>query len=179
MFIVYIVTFLLSFTTNTMCVPKYTQRGFDVLDRELEPHEYLDEGLDRCDYVKMNNLITVEKGDLTVIQLNVRGITSKHAKVKELIDTSIKSNTPDILLFCETWLNPFSPELTIAGYNTYRNDRVSKKGGEVAILVSTCLRHQEVKISQYSSFESLFIEIQVNPTKNLFVEVFIGPQIQT
>ena len=67
----------------------------------------------------MNNLITTEKGHLTVIQLNVRGITSKQMKVKELIDTSIKSNTPDIGLLCETWLNPFSLGLTIAGYDTY------------------------------------------------------------
>ena len=120
MFIVYIVfVILLSFSTNTMCPPKYTQCCFDVLYRELDQHEYLDEGLDSCDYVEMNNLITTEKGDLTVIQLNVRGITSKQMKVKELIDTSIKSNTPDIVLLCETWLNPFSPGLTIAGYDTY------------------------------------------------------------
>ena len=115
----------------------------------------------------MNNLIATEKGDLTIIQLNVRGITSKQTKVKELIDTSIKSNTPDIILLCETWLNPFSPGLTIAGYDTYQNDRIGKKGGGVAILVSTRLRHQRIQTSDYSSFESLFIEILINPTKKL------------
>ena len=101
--------------------------------------------MDSCNYVEMNNLITTEKGDLTIIQLNVRGITSKQTKVKELIDTSIKSNTPDIILLCETWLNPFSLGLNTAGYDTYRNDRIRKKGGGVAILVSTHLRHQKIQ----------------------------------
>ena len=129
MFIVHIVfVTLLLISTNTMCPPKHAQRGFDVLDQKLEQHEYLDEGLDSCDYVEMNNLIATEKGDLMIIQLNVRGITSNQTKVKELIDTSIKSNTPDIILLCETWLNPFSPGLTIAGYDTYQNDRIGKRG---------------------------------------------------
>ena len=102
-----------------MCPPKHARCGFDVLERELEQHEYMEEGLDSCDYVEMNNLITTEKGDLTIIQLNVRGITSKQSKVKELIDTSFKFNTPDIVLLCETWLNLFSPGLNFAGYDTY------------------------------------------------------------
>ena len=123
--------------------------------------------MDSCNYVEMNNLITTGKGDLTIIQLNVRGITSKQMKVKELIDTSIKSNTPDIILLCETWLNPFSPGLNIAGYDTYQNDRIGKKGGGVAILVSTHLRHQKIQTTNHSSFENLFIEILINPTKKL------------
>ena len=133
--------FLTLVPTNTVCPPKQKQHGFNALDREIEQHGYLDEGLDSCDYVEMNNLITAEKGDLTFIQLNVREISSKCAKVKELIDTSLNSNTPDIILLCETWLNPFSPGLVIAGYDTYRNDRIGKKRG-VAILASTRLRHQ-------------------------------------
>ena len=113
-----------------MCHPKQIQHGFNALDRELEQHEYLDEGLDSCDYVEMNNLITTEKGDLTFIQLNIRGITSKQLKMKELIDASLESNTPDIMMLCKTWLNPFSPGLSIEGYKTYQNDRIGKKGEE-------------------------------------------------
>ena len=120
MFIVHFVIVFLTFVpTNTMCPPKQIQHGFDVLDQELEQHEYLDEGLDSCDYVEMNNLITTEKGDLIFIQLNVRGVTSKQMKVKELTDASLESNTPDIILLCETWLNPFSPGLSFEGYETY------------------------------------------------------------
>ena len=163
----FVIVFLILVPTNTMCPPKQIQRGFDVLDQELEQHEYLDEGLDSCDYVEMNNLITTEKGDLTFIQLNVRGITSKQMKVKELIDASLESNTPDIMLLCETWLNPFSPGLSIEGYETYRNDRIGKKGGGVAILASTHLRHQKIQTSTYNSFEAQFREVLINPTKKL------------
>ena len=150
MFTVYIVLiFLLFVPTNEMCPPKHMTHGFDVLDWELEQHEYLDEGLDSCDYVEMNNLITTEKGELTIIQLNVRGITSKQTKIKELIGTSIKSNTPDIVLLCETWLTPFSPGLTIAGYDTHRNDRIGKKGGRCSnacIDMSKTSRGQNCKL---------------------------------
>ena len=50
-----------------MCPPKYAKRGFDVLEQELEQYKYLDEGLDSCDYVEMNNLVVTGKGDLTII----------------------------------------------------------------------------------------------------------------
>ena len=125
-----------------------------------------DEGLDSCDYVEMNSLIATEKGDLMIIQLNVRGITSNQTKVKELIDTSIKSNTPDIILLCETWLNPFSLGLTIAGYDTYQNDRIGKKGGSSNPCINTS-KTSKIQTSNHSSFESLFIEILINPTKKL------------
>ena len=58
-----------------MCPTNQKQRGFNALDREIEQQSYLDEGLDSCDYVELNNLITTEKGDLSFIQLNVRGIS--------------------------------------------------------------------------------------------------------
>ena len=120
-----------------MCLHKAMQQGFDALNQEIEPQDYLEEDFDCCDYVEPKNLINTQIGDLTVVQLNVRGITSKCSKLKELIDSSFTTSVPDILLLCETWLNPFSPNLHIDGYETYRCDRVNKKGGGVAILAST------------------------------------------
>ena len=60
-----------------MCPTNQKQRGFDALDQEIEQQSYLDEGLDSCDYVELNNLITTEKGDLSFIQLNVREYQSQ------------------------------------------------------------------------------------------------------
>ena len=133
----YVLILLLVVLTITMCPLKLRQCGFNALDQKIEQQKYLEEEFDSCDYVEMNDLITTDKGDLTFIQLNVRGKTSKCTKIKELIDKSLDSSSPDIILLCETWLNPFSPELNIAGYATYRNDRIGKKWGGVAILVST------------------------------------------
>ena len=128
-----IVTF---FLTN-MCPPKTLKGRVDALNREIEHQEYLEADFDCCDYVEPNKLIETQNGDLTVVQLNVRGITSKQSRLKELIDSSFHTVAPDILLLYETWLNPFSPELHINGYETYRCDRVNRKGGGVAILAST------------------------------------------
>ena len=76
------------FLTNTMCPPKVMQRGFDALNRKIEPQDYLEEDFDCCDYVEPKKLINTQTGDLTIVQLNMRGITSKCSKLKELIDSS-------------------------------------------------------------------------------------------
>ena len=87
--------------------------------------------------------------------------------MKELIENSLATSIPDVVLLCETWLNPFSPDINITGYETYRNNRTGRKGGGVAILTSTRLRQKLIQTKQYDSFESLFVEILVNPTKKL------------
>ena len=58
----------------------------------------------------------------------------------DLIDNNIDSKELDVILLSETWLTPFSPDLTIPGYTLYRQDRHQKKGGGVAILLSNKLR---------------------------------------
>ena len=75
------------------------------------------------------------------MQLNIRGIGSKRSQLIDLIDCSIQNRTPDLLLLSETWLTPLSPMITIPGYDFYRQDRMQKKGGGVAILISNKLRH--------------------------------------
>ena len=90
----------------------------------------LDE-FDNCDYV--NEITEVDKSDLVVLQLNVRGINSKQYQLKDIIDTSIHNSYPDLLLLSETWLTENSPDPVIPGYTIYRGDRHLKKGGGVAI----------------------------------------------
>ena len=73
-----------------------------------------------------------------------------------------------MLLLCETWLNPFSPDITIPGYELYWTDRQNKKGGGVAILVTTRLTHKLVKLKKTcSSYESIFVEVTINPGKKI------------
>ena len=45
-----------------------------------------------------------------------------------------------MVLISETWLTAFSPKLDIPGYDLHRQDRLHKKGGGVAILISSKLR---------------------------------------
>ena len=86
----------------------------------------LDE-FDNCDYV--HKILDADCNDLVVMQLNIQGIGSKRSQLIDLIDCSIQNRTPDILLLSETWLTPFSPMITIPGYDFYRQDRTQKKEG--------------------------------------------------
>ena len=46
------------------------------------------------------------------------------------------------MLLSETWLTPFSPELSIPGYSFLQKCRQNKKGGGVGILVSQHLKYK-------------------------------------
>ena len=78
--------------------------------------------------------------DLVVMQLNVRGISSKKSQLIDLLEHSVHNKQVDIVLISETWLSDCSPAINIPGYELYRQDRVHKKGGGVAILASSKLR---------------------------------------
>ena len=59
----------------------------------------LDE-FDNCDYVTL--VTDVSNNDLVVIQLNVWGLCSKHMQLIDLINTTIHSKEPDLILLSET-----------------------------------------------------------------------------
>ena len=84
--------------------------------------------------------MTVSKTDLVVLQLNIRGISSKKTELLDLIDTSVQGRQPDVLLLSETWLTPYSPKILIPGYELFHQDRIDRRGGGVAILISKKLR---------------------------------------
>ena len=84
----------------------------------------LDE-FDNCDYVTC--ITDVSKNDLIVIQLNIRGISSKRTQLMNLIDTAVYDREPDLILLSETWLTPFSPAFSIPGYELHHLDRKKQK----------------------------------------------------
>ena len=90
--------------------------------------------------MELNKSLSCDKDSLRCVQINVKGITSKKSEIKHLIDNCLFDSTLDVLLLCETWLILFSPMLHIPGYETFQRDRVGKKGGGVAILLSNKLR---------------------------------------
>ena len=120
----------------TMCLHPVLDRKLSELHNKYE-NVNLDE-FDNCDYV--HKITDVCQTDLVVIQLNIRGIGSKRSQLIDLIDTSVQSRHPDVLMLSETWLTPFSPKLVILGYKLFHQDRTNKKGGGIAILVSSKLR---------------------------------------
>ena len=86
--------------TLSICYDKYNNVSLDEFDI--------------CDYV--THVTHVSNKDLVVIQINVWGICSKWSQLMELINTTVHSKEPDLILFSETWLTPFSPTFSIPGY---------------------------------------------------------------
>ena len=143
----FIVTVLIY--NSIMCVHPVVSRDSVTNTIKYEPN-VLDE-FDNCDYVyKLNNIC---KDDLFVLQLNIRGITSKKSQLIDLIENSATGKCPDVILLSETWLTPFSPDLVIPGYSFYHKCRLNKRGGGVGILVS-----QKIRCKLCSDFESSIIE---------------------
>ena len=96
------------------------------------------EEYDNCDYVYSLN--DVCKNNLVVIQLNIRGISSKRSQLNHLIDSTVKEKCPNIVLLSKTWLTPFSPEFSIPGFTFFHRCRQDKKGGGVGVLILEKIR---------------------------------------
>ena len=101
-----------------MCLHPKIDRQLSNLYNKYD-HVALEE-FDNCDYV--HEIVDVDRSDVVVLQLNVRGINSKQRQLKDIIDTSIHNSQPDLLLLSETWLTTNSPDPIIPGYTIYRGD---------------------------------------------------------
>ena len=119
-----------------MCVHPVENRN---LTHTTDKYEMIGlEEYDNCDYVyKLNDVNT---DDFVVLQLNIRGITSKKSQLIDLLDNTTVGKTPDVVILSETWLTPFSPDFSIPRYDFFQQCRLDKKGGGVGILVSQKIR---------------------------------------
>ena len=154
-------TVLISAILVIMCLNNCV-RGMDNLDLPVSSLNPEFEIKDSCDYINVDNTLHCDQNSLTCVQMNVRGISSKKAEVKYLIDHCLYDDTPDILLLCETWLTPFLPVLKIPGFETYQRNRIGKKGGGMAILLADKYRCKTLDIKFISlKFESVFIKLEL------------------
>ena len=158
-----------------MCIHK-VNRGKDKLGRDVSSllGPELDD-FDSCDYI--DTIPNGSAGDLTIIQLNIRGIYSKKTQLIDLIDNVLENNQPDLLLFSETWLTPNSPNLHIHGYSLIHKPRECKCGGGVGVLVSDELCCQDVTNLKFKSeeFESCFVEIPLRNGNSLLIGSMYRP----
>ena len=60
---------------------------------------------DKCTYEDLSNHIECDSSDLSIIQLNTRGLNLKLGDLNYILNNSFKNQHPDIVLLCETWLN--------------------------------------------------------------------------
>ena len=121
-----------------------------------------------CEYLESDDMWQLEQENLLIVQLNVRGLSSKVDQIKRLIDTNPCNRPPEVILLCETWLNDSSPPINIPGYNLELENRIGKKGGGVAILIRENLiykKRPDLKpTTENGKLESCFVELK--GTKN-------------
>ena len=126
---------------------------------------------DHCDYVQKH---VASNSDLSVVQLNVRGIISKTSKIRHFLN---HTHEADIVLLCETWLTPFSPTINVPGYEFYHIDRQNKRGGGVGILIKNDIQHKLYSNFSFESecFENISILIELKNRKRLLVSSMYRP----
>ena len=129
-----------------------------------------------CDYVDVEQLkgLRPRKSDLSVLQLNIRGLLNKQGRLKDLM---IKCDT-DVALLCETWLkNETETLVSLDNYKTYSNPRTSRIGGGVAIVLGRTLRSRarpdlHVKTTH---LEHIVVELKKNKENILLVSGYRPP----
>ncbi|GFY77854.1 RNA-directed DNA polymerase from mobile element jockey [Trichonephila inaurata madagascariensis] len=78
---------------------------------------------------------------LKIVTWNADGI---RRKITELEDY-VSRHDPDIVTLQETFLQPCN-SLNISNYTTYRNDRLTNRGGGTAILIKNSIAHHSIDI---------------------------------
>ena len=88
---------------HVMCLtPRNHFKFVDKLQRTRSYTTYNAE-IDVCDYLDVDEKISVCHNDLVILQLNIHGLYSKQHKLKDLMIDNFMRKNPDIILLCETW----------------------------------------------------------------------------
>ena len=133
---------------------------------------------DNCDYLEHGEINQLKQNatDLTVLQLNIRGLLGKQELLKQFLLEF--NDPPDILLLCETWLKPNTDyKVNLLGYKCYHTHRKDKIGGGVSILVKEKLRsrHRPDLLIQTDIFEYQVVELKTNKQNVLAVSGYRPP----
>ena len=134
--------------------------------------------LPNCDYVlpedDQNELMSSSPCDLTVMQLNIRGILNKN----DHLSTVLQENKVDVALLCETWLKDNTGKLvSIPNYKIYSTHRKDKMGGDVCIVVSCKLRSRlrpDLKV-ETNLLEHIVVELKTDTQNILLVSGYRPP----
>ena len=126
-------------------------------------------GLTTCEYVDPDNTGRIKPGknDLSIMQINTRGLLNKIDHLRDIINYS----HPDVILLCETWLNTRTLDLVeIKGYKLVNKIRVDRIGGGVGILMKKELRtrSRDDLCVETQDLEHVVVELKTD-TKNILL----------
>ena len=144
-----------------MCVHPNLDRGTDRLGYRVGSLNGVCDDYDSCDYV--DKVVGPFNEDLTIVQLNIRGIGSKVTNLKYMIDHSFENCEPDVVILSETWLTEQSPPTSVPGYIFIHKPRKAKKGGGIGLLIKQNIKYHTVEKLKFDSteFESLFVVLEL------------------
>ena len=137
-------------------------------------------GLTSCDYVDPDNTGKIKPGknNLSIMQINTRGLLNKIDRLREIINHS----QPDIILLCKTWLNDRTTDLIeIKGYKLISKNRTDRIGGGVAKLTKKELRsHSRDDLCvETKHLEHLVVELKTDKSNVLLVSGYRPPNTST
>ena len=166
-----------------LCTLLYICLAPDTIMDEI--YERLDLGfyneiVDSCDYLDYGELTKdkSDKNNLTVLQLNIRGILNKQDKLKTLLNDIKNDSRVDVAMLVETWLNKNNDKrLKIPGYQFFGFHRKQKRGGSVGILVNQelqCRTRKDLCLN-VPNFESITLEIKTNSDSFFVCTIYRPP----
>ena len=119
--------------------------------------------------------------DLSVLQVNIRGLINKQNELKNIINRCSKGRQLDIVIISETWLNATNEHLLcIPGYELISKPRIGRKGGGVAILVSKYLKYRRRSDWEIQcETENCMIEVHTGKTNIVICSVYRPPNTDT
>ena len=133
-----------------------------------------------CDYSTVNQFKeqTMDNSDdFLFMHMNIRSLNKNFDNLKLLLDNP--HNTPcSVIALTETWLSHNSSSNNdLPGFNLVVNSRQNKTGGGVCLYILKkydYIIHEQLNIMN-DTVESLFIEIIIPDSKNIFIGVIYRP----
>lgn len=134
---------------------------------------------DEVDYQLPQELITtLHTRGLKIAHLNIRSLRGKLDELNVLIS---HCRNIDIIVLNETWLNEeiLDSKVEIRGYSLYRNDRVNRSGGGVAIYVRDNIITLRRTDLESIAMENLWIEVNIPKSKSILIGTYYRPPNQS
>ena len=128
---------------------------------------------DTCDYWDYSSELTADSnhvvgntsGELSLLQLNIRGVLGKQNLLKNLLNDVRQKTKVHMVMLVETWLKKNNTHhLQIPGYKFVGSHRKFKRGGGVGILIARNLEYRERKDLSLNApnLESITVEVKTN-----------------
>ena len=111
--------------------------------------------------------------------INIQSLKSK----LDMLIHHMELNNLDICFITETWTQHGNePEyqyikanLDTAGYNILIHSRENRKGGGIAVIHKSHLHVKKLSFNEYTSFESITINLNITTKSYLFLAIYRAP----